>query len=264
MAAVFGATSTTDQVLEGVDLSGKRVLVTGVSAGLGVETARALASHGAAVVGAARDLTKAKKATEGIRAGAVNRDEFDLVELDLASLASVRGCADELVADDARNDAGADRPHQRGQQSCRRARLQPQDHSARGGDHGLGGRSRESRGSRRALLRRLPRGGGRSRPRNSQGRQTLCGGPGARQGALGEKRGDRWRAILTVLAASSEFLRKTNVSLWRTFPACEAPLGRPQPERLRKDRGRSRGDAGPPGHRTDKGAAEEPVTIRSW
>ena len=98
MAAVFGATSTTDQVLEGVDLSGKRVLVTGVSAGLGVETALALASHGAAVVGAARDLTKAKKATEGIRAGAVNGDEFDLVELDLASLASVRGCADELVA----------------------------------------------------------------------------------------------------------------------------------------------------------------------
>jgi hypothetical protein len=41
MNTIFGATSTTDQVLEGVDLSGKRVLVTGVSAGLGVETARA-------------------------------------------------------------------------------------------------------------------------------------------------------------------------------------------------------------------------------
>jgi NAD(P)-dependent dehydrogenase (short-subunit alcohol dehydrogenase family) len=99
MAAVFGATSTTDQVLEGVDLSGKRVLVTGVSAGLGVETARALASHGAQVVGAARDLTKAKKAIEGIRAGEVNREEFELVELDLASLASARACADKLVAD---------------------------------------------------------------------------------------------------------------------------------------------------------------------
>jgi NAD(P)-dependent dehydrogenase (short-subunit alcohol dehydrogenase family) len=99
MAAVFGATSTTDEVLEGVDLSGKRVLVTGVSAGLGVETARALASHGAEVVGAARELTKARKATEGIRAGEVSREEFELVELDLASLASVRACADELVAD---------------------------------------------------------------------------------------------------------------------------------------------------------------------
>ncbi len=56
MAKAFGATSTTDEVLEGVRLSGKRVLVTGVSAGLGVETARALAAHGAEVVGAARDL----------------------------------------------------------------------------------------------------------------------------------------------------------------------------------------------------------------
>ena len=50
----FGATSTTDDVLKGVNLAGKRVLVTGVSAGLGVETARALAAHGAEVVGAAR------------------------------------------------------------------------------------------------------------------------------------------------------------------------------------------------------------------
>jgi len=49
MAKIFGATSTTDDVLEGVSLSGKRVLVTGVSAGLGVETARALAAHGAQV-----------------------------------------------------------------------------------------------------------------------------------------------------------------------------------------------------------------------
>ena len=59
----FGATSTTDEVLKGVNLAGKRVLVTGVSAGLGVETARALAAHGAEVVGAARDLAKAKAAT---------------------------------------------------------------------------------------------------------------------------------------------------------------------------------------------------------
>ena len=66
----FGATSTTDEVLEGVDLSGKRVLVTGVSAGLGVETARALAAHGAEVVGAARDLNKAKAATAPVRADA--------------------------------------------------------------------------------------------------------------------------------------------------------------------------------------------------
>ena len=66
MTKTFGAQSTTDEVLEGVDLSGRRVLVTGVSAGLGVETARALAAHGAHVVGAARDLAKARGATETV------------------------------------------------------------------------------------------------------------------------------------------------------------------------------------------------------
>ncbi|MGH6909594.1 MAG: SDR family NAD(P)-dependent oxidoreductase, partial [Phenylobacterium sp.] len=98
MAGPFGATSTTDDVLAGVDLSGKRILVTGVSAGLGVETARTLVAHGAQVVGAARDLTKAKMATEPVRAAAANGGSLELVELDLASLKSVRACADALVA----------------------------------------------------------------------------------------------------------------------------------------------------------------------
>ena len=56
MTAKFGATSTTDDVLAGLDLKGKRVLVTGTSSGLGIETARALVAHGAYVVGTARDL----------------------------------------------------------------------------------------------------------------------------------------------------------------------------------------------------------------
>jgi NAD(P)-dependent dehydrogenase (short-subunit alcohol dehydrogenase family) len=95
----FGATSTTDEVLDGVDLRGKRVLVTGVSAGIGVETARALAAHGAHVVGAARDLAKAEAATQSVRdAATAGSGGFELVELDLASLASVRACADALVA----------------------------------------------------------------------------------------------------------------------------------------------------------------------
>src|SRR5258708_11105636 len=63
MTRVWGATSTTDEVLSGTDLHGKRILVTGVSAGIGVETARALAAHGAQVTGAARDLEKAEAAT---------------------------------------------------------------------------------------------------------------------------------------------------------------------------------------------------------
>jgi NAD(P)-dependent dehydrogenase (short-subunit alcohol dehydrogenase family) len=98
MAGPFGATSTTDDVLLGKDLSGKRVLVTGVSAGLGVETARALAAHGAQVVGAARDLAKAELTTAEVRAQAANGGGFELVELDLASLESVRACAGALLA----------------------------------------------------------------------------------------------------------------------------------------------------------------------
>ena len=91
MAGPFGATSTTDQVLEGIDLTGQRLLVTGASAGLGIETARTLAAHGAQVVGAARDLTKAEAATVAVRVQAKEGGGLDLVELDLASLASVRG-----------------------------------------------------------------------------------------------------------------------------------------------------------------------------
>ncbi|HWA31077.1 MAG TPA: SDR family NAD(P)-dependent oxidoreductase [Rhizomicrobium sp.] len=93
----FGEKSTTDEVLESVNLSGKRVLVTGASAGLGVETCRTLAAHGATVVGAARDLDKAKRATEVVRKDAKNGGSLELVELDLASLKSVRACADALV-----------------------------------------------------------------------------------------------------------------------------------------------------------------------
>ena len=95
---VFGATSTTEDVLSGIDLRGKRILVTGVSAGLGVETARSLAAHGAHIVGAARDLGKAKAATAEVRKDAAsNAGSFELVELDLASLKSVRACADQLL-----------------------------------------------------------------------------------------------------------------------------------------------------------------------
>jgi NAD(P)-dependent dehydrogenase (short-subunit alcohol dehydrogenase family) len=98
MSNSFGATSTTDEVLQGVNLSGKRVLVTGVSAGIGVETARALAAHGMEVIGAARDLSKAQAATEQVRAQVRSGGSLQLVQLDLASLDSVRRCADGLLA----------------------------------------------------------------------------------------------------------------------------------------------------------------------
>jgi NAD(P)-dependent dehydrogenase (short-subunit alcohol dehydrogenase family) len=95
----FGATSTTDDVLAGVNLHGKRILVTGVSAGIGVETARALVAHGAHVLGAVRDLAKAEAATAQVhKDAAANGSNFELVALDLASLRSVRACADGLLA----------------------------------------------------------------------------------------------------------------------------------------------------------------------
>src|SRR3977135_137713 len=95
----FGATSTTDDVLSGVNLKGKRILVTGVSAGLGVETARSLVAHGAQVGVAARDLNKATAATEQVRTdAAANGGSFELIELDLANLKRVRARADALLA----------------------------------------------------------------------------------------------------------------------------------------------------------------------
>ena len=107
----FGATSTTDDVLSGVNLKGKRILVTGVSAGIGVETARSLAAHGARVVGAARDLNKAKAATERVRKdAATNGGNFELIELDLANLKSVRACADRPLADHGHAGAARSRP----------------------------------------------------------------------------------------------------------------------------------------------------------
>lgn len=89
----FGWETTAEEALAGCDLTGKRVLVTGVSAGIGTETARVLVQSGAEVIGAARNLEKARQATGDMG------DRLRLVELDLASLASVRACADGLVTE---------------------------------------------------------------------------------------------------------------------------------------------------------------------
>ena len=91
MSVPSAMAKTADEALAGLDLRGRRVLVTGVSSGIGVEMARVLAAHGAQVVGVARDLSKAHRATTHVRG------DLRLIELDLASLASVRKRADELV-----------------------------------------------------------------------------------------------------------------------------------------------------------------------
>ncbi|MBK4217905.1 SDR family NAD(P)-dependent oxidoreductase [Paracoccus caeni] len=100
MSPSFGAEATADDVLAGVDLSGKRILLTGVSAGLGAETARALVAHGADVVGAARNSDKARAATEALQTAARQGvGSLEPITLDLASLTSVRTAADALLGD---------------------------------------------------------------------------------------------------------------------------------------------------------------------
>ena len=97
---LFGAHSTTDEVLSGVNLRGKRILVTGVSAGLGVETARALVAHGAQVVGAARDLAKADGAMTEVRKAAAKakRDKEARVHALEMKIAALEGQQKKLVA----------------------------------------------------------------------------------------------------------------------------------------------------------------------
>ena len=98
-----GAERTTDHVLEGIDLRGRRFLVTGASTGLGEETTRAVAAHGAAVTLAVRDLDRGHRAAERIRASVPDAD-LDVRRLDLASLAGVRRFAEEYRAEHDRLD----------------------------------------------------------------------------------------------------------------------------------------------------------------
>ncbi|MBF8188113.1 SDR family NAD(P)-dependent oxidoreductase [Nonomuraea sp. K274] len=86
----FGAASTADDVLRGIDLSGKLAIVTGGYSGLGLETTRALTRAGAQVVVPARRPDTARQAVEGI--AGVEVDELDLGDLD-----SVRRFAERFL-----------------------------------------------------------------------------------------------------------------------------------------------------------------------
>jgi NAD(P)-dependent dehydrogenase (short-subunit alcohol dehydrogenase family) len=99
MTQNFGAKSTAADVLAGVNLEGKRFLITGASSGIGLETARALVSRGASIVGTVRNLVRGDTATAAVRDAATRwGGELELIELDLASLSSVRAGADKLLA----------------------------------------------------------------------------------------------------------------------------------------------------------------------
>jgi len=85
------------------DLGGRVAVVTGANGGLGLETARELARHGAHVVMAVRDQQKAQSAAEDIRAS-VPDAALEIVPMDLASQASVRGAAEQILSGHERID----------------------------------------------------------------------------------------------------------------------------------------------------------------
>jgi len=85
----FGWSSTTDEVLAGIDLSGRTVFITGANSGLGRETARAMASRGAHVIMAGRDQDKLDEAVAAIQAGHP-KAQLDTITVDLGSLENIR------------------------------------------------------------------------------------------------------------------------------------------------------------------------------
>ncbi|MFD0065412.1 SDR family NAD(P)-dependent oxidoreductase [Streptomyces sp. NPDC056690] len=87
----FGARSTADDVLEGIDLTGRLALVTGGYSGIGIETTRALTKAGARVVVPARRVGAAQENLAGI-------DGVEVAELDLGDLDSVRAFAEGFLA----------------------------------------------------------------------------------------------------------------------------------------------------------------------
>jgi NAD(P)-dependent dehydrogenase (short-subunit alcohol dehydrogenase family) len=95
MTSSFGARSTADDVLRGRALASQNILVTGCNAGIGFETARSLAAHGAHVWLACRDSAKANATAERIRA-AHPQAQLTPVALDLGSFASIRAAAASL------------------------------------------------------------------------------------------------------------------------------------------------------------------------
>ncbi|AWW75815.1 short-chain dehydrogenase [Erythrobacter sp. KY5] len=90
----FGHDTTADQVLEGKDLSGKTVFITGGNSGLGLETGRAMAAKGAHVILAGRDQAKLDEAVSAIK-GDVPDAQLETITCDLASLDSVHAAGAE-------------------------------------------------------------------------------------------------------------------------------------------------------------------------
>lgn len=95
----FGYSSTAEQVTEGLDLSGRTILVTGCNSGLGLETLRVLSKRGARLIGAARTEDKARAACQGAPGQPLP------VACELSDPASVRACVEKVKRDGAELDA---------------------------------------------------------------------------------------------------------------------------------------------------------------
>jgi NAD(P)-dependent dehydrogenase (short-subunit alcohol dehydrogenase family) len=93
----FNGRTTSEEIVAGLDLTGKTVVVTGTSAGLGREAARVLAGAGAEVVMVARDPGKNTQAADGIKAGQPDA-KLHPVTINLAEMASVRRGAAEILS----------------------------------------------------------------------------------------------------------------------------------------------------------------------
>ena len=91
----LGSRSSTAEVLSGVDLTGRKIVVTGANTGIGFEAARAFAAAGADVVLACRDIKKAEEAVSRITQRHPNAHPRGLA-LDLASVSSIRRFCNQI------------------------------------------------------------------------------------------------------------------------------------------------------------------------
>src|SRR5882762_11670227 len=92
----FGARSTADKVLAGIDLTGKRMVVTGCNSGIGFETMNALSANGAQVIGLARSLRDAEIACA--KAGpSCSPIACDLADLDSVAAAESRSARSQAM-----------------------------------------------------------------------------------------------------------------------------------------------------------------------